>query len=365
MYCFPLENSYNSISSMSFNADGKHEAILKLTSIRGDTASFMLVSSSKYHYNSREDTFFSYFAKLLSGHPNLKGRSPIFFYPKTYMVYQDFLIIPVQKFTTIQDLIGNETSIRAIMEASKDVNIRDMSPAAFHQRRKYNISDDVLFRWFVKGASGSLTNYCFMRNSFASCLGSIFSLRMVFNSPLSHIPTLTLFNDRVRVSMSEIMSIPATQSPLPFTSQICGMRPAFVLHGSFATAFLTNASVYLDYKDEIALVLQALSIERKVIQFTMHKAKQMASSIDENTDKFFDPFPFAIVEYIIETSSNAFKSQSGGFAWLFIYQNILSIFLLTDTKTIILVTQHEAIFIRTRFYLVELKKSYCPLALYS
>ena len=131
-------------------------------------------------------------------------------------------------------------------------------------------------------------------------------------------PSIAIFDDRVRVSIPNFMTgVQGESVPLPFSHQICGFLPKFVWHGSFATAFLTTIQTINDEPHNVNLLSNACKpILRQQFTQLFTRVRLASPMMNEDTDKFSEPFPFAFVSHLIETSNNSFNAQHYGFAWL-------------------------------------------------
>ena len=227
------------------------------------------------------------------------------------------MITEAQTFTGLLDLLSNDRVVKEIANGTRGVyKTSDVGPESCSRRRSVNLPNDLLFKWFVSGSDGSLNNFSFMRNSFSANLGAMFALRVIFKSDLTITPTISMFNDRSRVTIPGFFIPSKHFIPLPFTQQICSVLPPFVLHGSFSTAFCVVMQNLNTYKEEAFLYTTALTNSKEFTRRLVKSLPILAPVMNEDTDKYPDPFPFALVDNLIENGNNSFKAQCQGFSWI-------------------------------------------------
>jgi hypothetical protein len=314
---FPAKDSVILAFNAEIKADGKKEAEITFVNYKGRRYKYLLVSPEKYPFSPYECVFVSSISKLISKHPSSKSRTPFMHYPTTHNIAKGLMITDAQTFTGLHNLLDNEKIVKEIMNGIRSVYKQsDVGPKSCSRRRMFNLPNDLLFKWFTNGSDGSFHNFAFMRNSFAANVGAMFALRVIFMSQMPITPTIAMFDDRIRVTIPGFFVPSDHTTPLPFTEQICGALPKFVMHGSLSTAFSVVMQSLNTHKEESFLYTTALTTSKEFTHRLVRSLAYSAPIMSEDTDKYIDPFPFTVVQNLIDTGSNSFKAQCEGFAWI-------------------------------------------------
>ena len=316
---FPTVNQ--PIAAISFNADGKNEAYFKLTTVTGESRRFSAVSPYIYKFQLRESLLMFGLSKIFDKHPSLRTRSSFNFYPQSFPVY-NFILIAHYPLVSLQK-IGHDNHIEMRLYNSyiNRTEPQNDGPFSNRERKQTDLPEDTFQKAYVKFAKGSLIDFLFARQSFASHLALSCVLRYLFNFPiLPVIPMMMISGDGQRVVIPDFFSQRTSFSQIPITRNIRASLPDFIMHGSFSTTWIDVLDALQRNHDTFRIYLKVLyPDEQKAIpkiDQSLRKLERMSSHSQEETNVFGPPFPVLIINNLIDCAVNTFEAQLTGFSWI-------------------------------------------------
>jgi hypothetical protein len=196
--------------------------------------------------------------------------------------------------------------------------LHDESPRSFVDKRAIGLPRDILFSWFIQTTDGSLIDFLFLRQSFASSFSCASFFQFVSQTSLPFIPSVLLSEDRRGLCIPNFLAGKRGIPHLPLTDQFLNFLPTFVLAGTVATTWHTLAAVMSENKETVRLYLYAVLTKelRKLGEKMLQRAEIAATNVNPDTDHDERSFAFVLFEHLMQTSNNAFHAQPNGFAWI-------------------------------------------------
>ena len=310
------------VSSISVKADGKSEALLKLTTVTGETRKFSLISHIVYKFNFRESLFMFGISKIFDHHPSSRTRSSFAFYPQAIPIHSHFVCVP-SPLISMHILASKEHIALRLLKNKEKYRDHDESPFSHRERKVSDVPVDAFARFYASiTARGSLIDFLFAKQSFASHLAVNCVLRILFSSPtLAYIPNIAISGDGQRLVIPDFLSPKkAAISQIPITRSIRAMIPDYIMHGSFATTWVTVIESLHQNTETLRIYLRVLHPDEEKadskIEQSIRRLEIFSTHSQEKTDTFYDPFPICLVNHLIERAVNIFESQPSGFGWL-------------------------------------------------
>ncbi|OHT08749.1 hypothetical protein TRFO_22664 [Tritrichomonas foetus] len=319
---FPTMNQ--NVMRVSIESKSPNEAHLHYTTIRGESRTCLLVSPIVYRYTPNEYIFTYILQKMID---RRREEYSLIYYPQAFLIHPMLLLVNSPAASNMSNICAPHSIPKMLFKYS-DISKEQMvspkeqlvSPKEAVDRRKATIPDDLLFKWFIKGAQGNKNDFIYMRKSFATHFATISYLHSLFGTPQMINPPLLFYEDRQRIWFPGFMDKTITYASIAMTNQINGLLPEFVMRGSFATSWNTLATVIVSNQDRIRTCLSAiapeLSEDEKQLSRLSERIKGFGSQIGEDTDKSDEYFPFLYLDHLIKTSKNSLLAQPTKFGWV-------------------------------------------------
>jgi hypothetical protein len=305
------------IASLALEATGTREARMDIVSLRGDSRTYYLVSPHIYRFSVREQLLMQSLRRLIESHQNSRIRSRFMFYPEFYQIHKSLTVVLAQSgMRNLHELAPFVNIPRALaMTASQ---LHDESPRSFVEKRVIGLPTDILFSWFIQTANGSLIDFLFSRQRFASSFACASFFQFVSQTSLPVIPSVLLSEDRKGLCLPNFLAGKRGIPHLPLTDQFLNFLPTFVLAGTVATTWHTLAAVISQNKETVRLYLCAVLTRelRKLKEKMLQRTEIAATNVNTDTDHDERSFAFVLFQHLMETSNNAFHAQPNGFAWI-------------------------------------------------
>jgi hypothetical protein len=192
------------------------------------------------------------------------------------------------------------------------------SPVASKTRFE-SIPDQHLLKFFRDVAPASKSDFLQIRQSFASQLSANSILRFFFQAGLPLPPSFLIFGDSFTFSIPDFLRFGHEVPQIPLTPSIRCYLPTYVLKGSFTTTWHTMAEALAAHQSKVRIYLLALTggdVVRKSIETVLNRIDKMASHFDESSQTMKDPFPFRLLDHLIETAQNSLGGQRTGYSWI-------------------------------------------------
>jgi hypothetical protein len=195
----------------------------------------------------------------------------------------------------------------------------DDSPAAIRRCREVDVERNFILNFYAATAEGSKVTFLYFRQHFAAQLAAQIVLRFVFGSGLAPIPTLCLFGDFLRIAVPGYFGAKVGLPQLPLTEAVLRFVPKFVLTGSFATSWNTVPDVLWKHRKKFRIILGALlpdEVRAEDAEGVIAVCGKLASQAKEEADKAGRPFPFALLDHLIENAANSVLATLDIYAWM-------------------------------------------------
>jgi hypothetical protein len=301
---FKFPGVSSSIIGIDLKADGQNEGMLEILSYKGDKRPFLLVSPLLYQFSLDEWLFTNLITTMVEHHQSSRCRSHFIWSPLVFLVNPELLLIYFSPMTSMFNLIKLNVPAGLIQCRFEEW---DVSPKAIRCARKTD--EDFLLSYYVKQSEGDKTTFYYLRQSFASHFGAWSCLRFIFKSPLPVLPSLGMFNDGLRVYLPGFFSFSRGTPQVAFVRSVLNFLPKFVLLGSFSTSWSTVAHILWEHRKKLRFILGALrpDVDKDILscEEIVETAGRMASQVREEADKVDVPFPFVLLNHLIETAGNS------------------------------------------------------------
>ena len=91
----------------------------------------------------------------------------------------------------------------------------------------------------------------------------------------------------------------------------------FTLKGIFSATWQTIMESINSKRDKVRVILGGLCQKPdEASAVVLKRAEVCATNVGEDTDKEENPFPFLLLDHLIQNSGNAIKAQESGFGWI-------------------------------------------------
>lgn len=308
----------NSIIDVSLVKYEKEEAELRLTTVKGETKCYMLVSPLIYKFSHAEHMFLLGIQRIIDSHQSSRSRSHFINYPYVFMLDPSLLLVhtaPMYSQTGLTDSLLPKLLTKAAIDMEND----DLSPVANRERRNIDIDRNYILDFYLKDCEGSKIDFFFTRQSFASHFAAFSVLRFLFMAQLPSIPSLCLFGDRLKICIPDFFHFEEDLPQIPFTPAIRRFVPEYLMRGTFTTTWHAIAESISTHSEKVLIYLQTLApdgVNNKFFDSFSHRADKMAHNAREETGKTDTIFPFILLDHLIETSQNSLDSQPYPYSWI-------------------------------------------------
>jgi hypothetical protein len=301
------------VLNIRLEADGLQEARLRLIASRGETRYLSLLSPRLYDFSPVEHIFISIVSRMIGNRPSSKCRNEFLYYPSVFLLNPHLMLVSAPSIVTQANLA--DAQLPKLM-TQVSMEREDDSPRSFLETyEKIKTDRDFLFDFFNVAAQGSKMNFLFMRMSLASHLGGSAVLRFFFDSQLPTIPSLCFCGDRLRSVIPGFFD--QTGIPqIPMMKSLAKFLPKFLWKGSFVTSWQTVCDVFASHASKIRILLTAL-VQAEAIDQAMCAIDRLATvHITLETERVDEPFPFRLLDHLIDTASNSMLAQSHAVSWI-------------------------------------------------
>jgi hypothetical protein len=186
------------------------------------------------------------------------------------------------------------------------------------EKKRINIPNDLLLRWFLRMCEGNRIDFLFQRSTFAANLAESSYFHLVFGScPMIPVPFL-LLDDRQHLIIPGFAGDGSMVFPyLPLTDQVLTLLPNYVLKGTFSQAMLAIGHALWQNGSKIRVLLNAF-VEAKGQRpvLLLRRIEHFSVVVTEDDGRKNEVFPFELLDHLITTSNNAFWAQTGRFGWI-------------------------------------------------
>jgi len=88
------------------------------------------------------------------------------------------------------------------------------------------------------------------------------------------------------------------------------------LYGSFSTSWNTIPDVLWKNRKKLRIILGALLPDNTIVENIIKTCGKLASQVKEEADKVERPFPFELLDHLIETAGNLMIATTDTYAWM-------------------------------------------------
>lgn len=305
------------VGSLSLHCDGTDEGHASIVTASGEVHEFALISPLLYRYSNAERLFVSTIARMIENHQSSRTRSRFLGYPLTFLLRPGLLMVLNSRVRT-QMSDADMSFPKLLMMASQGKSF-DESPVSIKERKKVNIDRNFHLKYYVEREGVWKMNYLQMRQNVASCFGVFSAFRFMLAMELPLLPSVCFFNERLTVVIPGFLDAEQGLPQLPLTGSIRKLLPDYVLKGSFTTSWHTVTDVFSRHIDKVRIVLGAVAPDEKVTRLTANlnrRAILLGVHVAEETEKLDEPFPFILLDHLIENAENSLDSHTTAFAWI-------------------------------------------------
>ena len=316
------------------DAKGDKEATIEFINTEGTHSKCILSSNLLYQISYNEMLFLKCLNKLFDNHPSAKQKSKFLSIQQIYIYYIHKNLVLVQKngatlpTITQRNRIAELARIHAAKRGSQS-QTEPTGPAEILERKDYQNRDRELekntqlklFKWVADAANGNSTDFIVMRQSLCSNLAAISAIKFLFKSSFSQYQSFIFTNDRLTLFTTDYTTYRNRVVHLPFTETIKSIFPDFMLQGSFATTWQIVMDSIARNQDRVFLFIAGILNQKEIdgqiaiAKDVCDRASLLQTAQSEETEKEGDPFPFALIDHLIQTSTDAFTCQEIGFSW--------------------------------------------------
>jgi hypothetical protein len=313
-YKFP--NCSQWVIALDLQTNRDHEAYLEILSPRGDKLAFPLISPKLYGFDLDEWLFQTLIARMVENHQSSRGRTRFLTEPLTFLLTPDLLIVyswPIASAITLCD--------RRLPQLLAEARIADFdgSPLANKLSRHVDIDKDFLHNTYIRAAEGSKITFLYLRQCFAAQFGALCFLRFMFRTPLTPISPLNLFGETFRVTLPGFFQYKQGVPIVPMTQSMLRLIPKFMLLGSFAASWNTMADALWRHRTKLRIILHSLRpvhVPKEAVEDVVVVCGKLASQVREEADKVDRPFPFVLMNHLVETAGNSLLASPGTYGWI-------------------------------------------------
>ena len=156
-----------------------------------------------------------------------------------------------------------------------------------------------------------------MKQCLASFIASLSALKFLFTNDYSLYPNIVFSINRQNCFIPNVTKLGKRVVHLPLTDTIRGALPMFTLKGIFSATWQTIMESINSKRDKVRVILGGLCQKPdEASAVVLKRAEVCATNVGEDTDKEENPFPFLLLDHLIQNSGNAIKAQESGFGWI-------------------------------------------------
>ena len=305
-----------SVLNISVNCDGKGEGRLTIVQNTGELRNLALISPLLYRYSNAEQIFISTISRMIENHQSSRTRSRFISYPITFMLRRG-LMMSLNAPIHTQTSDGNPELPRLLLESRLAAPL-EQSPACTREAKNITTDRDLYLRFYTKSADTWRMNYLQMRQNFASYLAAFSAFRFLFSVELPMVPSICFLNERIKLAIPGFMAPELGIPQLPLTKSIRRFLPDYVLKGSFTTSWHTVTDVCARHREKVRILLRAVVPREceKMAQRFEFRARKLGVHVAEETEKLDEPFPFILLDHMIDTAENSLSSWLTAYSWI-------------------------------------------------
>jgi hypothetical protein len=275
------------MTRMSIDADGTHEARLRLIRPKGDFRIFCLVSPRLYSFSQRESILMRCISQLVQRHPSCSAKSHFLNYPRSYRIHPRLVAVDSRELASIREIVHPFRG-------------------AFSAIRGSTISDDCLLTWVIIRSDGNRNNFLVARNGIAAHFGAIACLQTIFKRILPVIPPLLFGGEGRTVYCPGLFSWSVGVPIPPLTDQIARLIPREFRNGACAAAWQAVADTLAHNQDQVRALIGAFVRGEEGVE---ERIAKVAIAGD-------DPWAFNLVHHQMDCANNALRADPVMLAWL-------------------------------------------------
>jgi hypothetical protein len=294
---------------MILEADGTHEALIRLIPFYGESRVVTLVSPRLYRFSQAEYFVLINLARMFHNHASCVTRAFFVSYPESYMIHPRLLAIDTAAVVSFRDIAQPYNFLRLLLVANAGGSGRDVPARA-------GLPDDLFLNWAIRGADGNRANFLFCRQGIASHYAAISCLQVIFRPTINLVPPILFGVDRQRVMYpGMLLGVSMAVFP-PLTDQIRRYLPDFVLRGTFTATWHAVAMAMAKNIPKVQMLVEALLPAERSHAALPLRIERTAVAVSNDTDKSDVIWAFDLVDHLIECSTNVMRADSTRLAWI-------------------------------------------------
>lgn len=297
------------------DAPGDREATLTFVSNKGGQTIYTISSALLYPPNYSEEIILYCIQKIFETHPSSAMRTSFVYINQLFYLHNDIVLLQGE-FQSLQTIANKNIAYELLKKNPERVSGK--SPAEILERRDIDVKSDCLFEWISKGANGNVVDFLQMKQCLAAFIASYSALKFLFMSEFKYNMNIVFGITRQTCFIPNTTKTGSRVIHLPLTPTIRGAFPMFTLKGIFSATWQTVMETMSTKRDKIRVILGGLvnTEPDRVTKTVLRRAEICSTMVGEDTDKEELPFPFALINHLIDNSGNAFMAQELTFGWI-------------------------------------------------
>jgi hypothetical protein len=289
---------------ITLEADGHHEALMRLIPLSGESHLVALLSPRLYRFSQAEYLFLTALARMFHNHASCVTRAHFVSYPDSHMIHPKLLAVDTRTVVSFRGIVQPYNLLRLLFEAASGRSHRASLP------------DDLLLNWAIRGADGNRANFLFCRQGIAAHYAAISCLQLIIRPGAALAPPILFGVDRQRVIYPGMLQGRSTATFPPLTDQVRRYLPDFVLRGAFTATWHAVAAAMAKNIAKVQMLVQALLPAERTHLAIPQRIEKTAVAVSKDTDKSDAVWAFDIVDHLIECSTNVMRADLTRIAWV-------------------------------------------------
>lgn len=300
-------------------APGDRDGVVVFTTQEGEKISYSIVSPIMYNIRVSDDFVLVALSKIFNEHPASVNRNT--FVPQQnyyYYVNNDILLIK-------GGLFGLYTCLKSKYLTSLYRNTKDkpLVPAVIKAAKNIDLPKHNLYNLLVDNSKGKLVDFIYFRQTLGSNIGLLTAIKFLLKGTISRLPNMGIVLPNSCVISPGLSHFDNYLTYLPLSNQIKELLPSYILHGSLSSTWQIAMNSIINNPERIKICLSAClppiknnsDILSRIVDRFFYRAKLSAFQYSEDTEKYSDPFCFAVVNHLIKVSNNCYNSRPELLSW--------------------------------------------------
>ena len=306
-----------SVAQMTVRSNDVDEAQILVTASNGEISSYALVSPLLYHFSLSEMFFVQAVQKMMQSHPSYCERSRCLTYPQAILLDPDLLMVFLNAIFSQQTLCS--PMLPSLFAEARLATDECSSPVGVREKRRIDVDRGFYAKKVTEFAAGRKLEFLQARSCLASHLAAYSVIHFIFGASLPIMPSLCLPKHPLRLTIPGFFKFLDKGPLLPITPAISEMLPLYLLKGTFTTTWHVVADAIGRHPEKMKITIAALaprdvSLE-KCMEF-LARAKKLSVQVATETEKLDEPFPFILLDHLIDTAANTMEACESAYSWI-------------------------------------------------